>query len=105
MFGKIEKKLVETLDRAEVLIDKLEQILPLPAPVNDWKAIAYRWRRNRGSGRGFLQPVAHPHVIRFEDLKDINEQKSRIDANSSLRVDLPTMCCSLARAAPVNPLS
>jgi uncharacterized protein len=82
MFGKIEKKLVETLDRAEVLIDKLEQILPPPAPINDWKAIAYRWRRNRGSGRGFLQAVLHPHVIRFEDLKDIDEQKSRIDANT-----------------------
>jgi uncharacterized protein len=82
MFGKIEKKLVETLDRAEVLIDKLEQILPPPAPINDWKAIAYRWRRNRGSGRGFLQAVLHPHVIRFEDLKDIDEQKSRVDANT-----------------------
>jgi uncharacterized protein len=82
MFGKIEKKLVETLDRAEVLIDKLEQILPPPAPINDWKAIAYRWRRNRGPGRGFLQAVLHPHMIRFEDLKDIDEQKSRIVANT-----------------------
>ena len=82
MFGKIEKKLSETLDRAEVLINKLEQILPPPAPPTDWQAIAYRWRRNRGSGRGFLQAVAHPHIIRFEDLKDIDEQKTRIDSNT-----------------------
>ncbi len=82
MFGKIEKKLGETLDRAEVLIDKLEQMLPPPAPPTDWQAIAYRWRRNRGSGRGFLQAVAHPHSIRFEDLKDIDEQKARIDLNT-----------------------
>ena len=75
MFGKIEKKLSETLDRAEVLINKLEQILPPPAPPTDWQAIAYRWRRNRGSGRGFLQAVAHPHIIRFEDLKDIDEHR------------------------------
>ncbi len=82
MFGKIEKKLDETLDRADALIDKLGQILPPPAPPTDWQAIAYRWRRNRGSGRGFLQAVAHPHIIRFEDLKDIDEQKARIDSNT-----------------------
>ena len=82
MFGKLEATLVKTLDRAEQLIDRIEPFLPEAPPKNDWSSIAYRWRRNRGSGRGFLQPVAHPHVIRFEDLKDIDEQKDRLDANT-----------------------
>jgi len=88
MFGKLESSLVKTLDRAAKLIDRLETFLPLllllppPPPVNDWTSIAYRWRRHRGMGRGFLQGVAHPHVIRFEDLKDIDEQKERLDQNT-----------------------
>jgi uncharacterized protein len=82
MFGKIEQKLEHTLARAESLIERIEAFLPEPPPANTWKSIAYRWRRNRGSGRGFLQAVQHPHVIRFEDLKDIDEQKLRIDANT-----------------------
>ena len=85
MFGKLESSLVKTLDRVDKLMDRLETLLPLlpPAlPVNDWTAIAYRWRRHRGAGRGFLQTVAHPHVIRFEDLKDIDAQKDRLDANT-----------------------
>jgi predicted AAA+ superfamily ATPase len=82
MFGKLEDKLEQVLARAESLVERLGAFLPEPPPAADWQAIAWRWRRNRGSGRGFLQPVAHPHRIRFEDLKDIDEQKQRIDANT-----------------------
>ena len=82
MFGKLEASLVKTLARAEKLIDRAEAFLPEAPAANNWASIAYRWRRNRGSGRGFLQAVAHPHIIRFDDLKDIDEQKSRLDANT-----------------------
>jgi uncharacterized protein len=44
-------------------------------------AIAYRWRR-RGSGAGRLQPVAHPHRIRLEDLLGIDRQKTELDRNT-----------------------
>ena len=87
MFGKLEQKLEQVLIRAEALVDRLGAFLPEPPPAQNWQSIAYRWRRNRGTGRGFLQPVAHPHVIRFEDLKDIDEQKSRIDANTKQFVE------------------
>jgi predicted AAA+ superfamily ATPase len=82
MADLIATQLAHTLTRAEALFTRIEAALPDTAPVNNWKSIAYRWRRNRGSGRGFLQPVQHPHVIRFSDLKDIDEQKARIDANT-----------------------
>jgi predicted AAA+ superfamily ATPase len=67
-----EKKFDQVLERAESLLGRLEAILPAPLAEPDWKsAIAFRWRKR--NGRGHLQPVPHPHVIRFDDLQDIDE--------------------------------
>ena len=67
--------------RAEALISRIEALLP-PAPgAPDWKtAFAFRWRRS--NGRGYLQPVRQLHRIRLADLRDIDEQKRRIEANT-----------------------
>jgi predicted AAA+ superfamily ATPase len=74
-------KLDLVLTRAESLLSRLEAILPPAMAEPDWKsAIAFRWRRR--NGRGHLQPVLHPHVIRFDDLQDIDDQKSRLEANT-----------------------
>jgi len=76
-----EKKFDRVLERAESLLGRLEAILPAPLTEPEWKAaIAFRWRKR--NGRGHLQPVAHPHVIRFDDLQDIDDQKSRLEANT-----------------------
>lgn len=76
-----EKKFDQVLDRAESLLGRLEAILPAPLAEPEWKsAIAFRWRKR--NGRGHLQPVRHPHVIRFDDLQDIDEQKARLEANT-----------------------
>jgi predicted AAA+ superfamily ATPase len=67
--------------RAEALLERIEGLLPASAPEPDWRAaVAFRWRK-RG-GRGHLEAVAHPHRIRLQDLRDIDEQKSRIDQNT-----------------------
>ncbi|MGL1833230.1 ATP-binding protein [Rhodocyclaceae bacterium SMB388] len=67
--------------RAEQLIDRVERLLPEVAPAPDWSGTtAFRWRRR--NGRGALQAVPQPHRIRLQDLKDIDEQKSRIDRNT-----------------------
>jgi len=72
--------LTRLLARAEHLLDRIDAALP-PAPAApDWKAIAYRWRRSRHGG--WLQPVSKPHPIRLKDLKDIDAQKARVDANT-----------------------
>jgi predicted AAA+ superfamily ATPase len=70
------------LARVDTLIDRLEAVLPAGSQPVDWSAgTAFRWRK-RG-GRGYLDPVRHPHAIAFADLKDIDEQKKRLRENTA----------------------
>ncbi len=70
------------LGRVDALVDRLEKILPAGSQPVDWSAgIAFRWRK-RG-GRGYLDPVRHPHAIAFADLMDIDEQKKRLRENTA----------------------
>lgn len=67
--------------RLGALLDRVEGLLPAPAGVIAWKAfIAFRWRKH--NGRGYLQPVAHPHKIHLSDLKGIDRQKGLIEQNT-----------------------
>jgi len=69
------------LQRAESLLARIEALFPPLEPDPDWKKItAARWRK-RG-GRGFLQPVVHPHAIALSDLVAIDAQKQAIDRNT-----------------------
>ncbi len=73
--------LESVLIRAEALIQRIEQLLPAPLPKHDFAGtIAFRWRRR--DGRGFLQPVAHPHSIRLQDLQDIDKQRDLVHQNT-----------------------
>ena len=70
------------LDRLDLLLARLDGLLPAARGVPDWKAArAFRWRKQ--SHGGFLEPVRHPHSIRFADLKDIDEQKRRLRENTA----------------------
>jgi len=70
------------IDRLGHLLDRLERLVPAAAPPVDWSAsTAFRWRKR--AGRGQLEPVRHPHAIRFSDLKDIDEQKKRVRENTA----------------------
>lgn len=73
-------KLDQLLTRAEAVLARLESQLPPVRPDTDWKALAFRWKRRKGLGA--LHPVRQLHIIRFEDLHDIDEQKARLDANT-----------------------
>lgn len=67
--------------RAEDVLGRVEAILPAPVSAPDWEAgVAFRWVRRNGQGR--LLPVRKPHSIRLKDLRDIDEQKARIDRNT-----------------------
>ena len=68
--------------RLDALIAQLERIAPPERGAPDWKAgRAFRWRK--GPRGGFLEPIRHPHSIRFSDLKDIDEQKRRLRENTA----------------------
>lgn len=69
------------LNRAEGLMQRLELLLPQHTPPTDWKrSAAFRWRKR--SGQGYLQPVAHLHRIRLDDLRGIDTQKRAVEANT-----------------------
>ena len=81
MFSKMDA----LLGRVEALLGRIEQDLPASNTAPDWAHfIAFRWRRDQTmfGRRGTLVGVAHPHIIHFADLKDIDEQKSRIETNT-----------------------
>lgn len=66
--------------RAEALLARLEGMLP-PAPgAPDWSALAWHWQHN--NGRGYLELVPHPHLIKLEDLHNVDEQKAEIVRNT-----------------------
>ena len=68
--------------RAEALIFRIESILPQPLSAPDWSAsIAFRYRK-RSSGHGSLEPVRHIGHMALGDLKEINDQKAKIQRNT-----------------------
>ena len=69
------------LDR---ILERLDQLLPPPAPATDWKSsIAFRWRASgRRGSPGWLQPVRHVHRIRLADLRGIDRQIERVEQNT-----------------------
>lgn len=68
--------------RAEALITRIESVLPQPLSAPDWSAsMAYRYRK-RSSGHGSLEPVKHIGHMALGDLKEINDQKEKIQRNT-----------------------
>ena len=68
--------------RAEALISRIESVLPQPLTAPDWSSsIAYRYRK-RSSGHGSLEPVKHIGHMALNDLKEIDDQKEKIQRNT-----------------------
>ncbi len=68
--------------RAEHLMQRLEAALPGQMDAPDWNAsFAYRYRR-RAVGSGVLLPVHHMNLVAFDDLKEVDVQKSKIKKNT-----------------------
>lgn len=70
------------LQRAESLMARMEAVLPQPLGSPDWGAsVAFRYRK-RG-GHGVLEPVRHVASIVLEDLREIDDQKEKIQRNTA----------------------
>ena len=70
------------LRRAEAVLARVEAVLPQPLGQPDWsQAVAWRYRR-RANGMGRLEPVRHVATLALADLKEIDGQKARIQANT-----------------------
>ncbi len=74
-------ELSQFLQKALALLERVERLLPPDSRTPDFAANrAFRWRRR--NGRGYLQPVAHPHQIRLQDLQGIDRQKGLVNQNT-----------------------
>jgi uncharacterized protein len=74
-------ELAKFLQHAQALLERVERLLPPDVVAPDYSAFnAFRWRRR--NGRGFFQPVAHPHRIRLQDLCGVDRQKNLIAQNT-----------------------
>lgn len=72
----------QLLARAEQLIARVETVLPQPLAQPDWSASsAYRYRK-RSAGRSSLEPVRHIGAMKLSDLKEIDQQKEKIQRNT-----------------------
>ena len=75
----------------QMILERLEQILPPPPPPTDWSAsIAFRWRRGpsgRNAGQGWLQPVRHVHRMKLSDLQGIQAQIAKVEQNTRQFMD------------------
>ncbi len=76
------QKIDELIARADRLIERIESLLPQPLSAPAWNGSpAWRYRK-RSSGHGALEPVRHVAGIRLDDLKEIDQQKEKIQRNT-----------------------
>jgi predicted AAA+ superfamily ATPase len=78
----MQSQLERLLLRAEHLMARIESILPQPLSQPDWAAsIAFRYRK-RSSGHGVIEPVRHVGVMKLDQLREIDQQKEKIQRNT-----------------------
>jgi uncharacterized protein len=78
----MNEKFEHLMVRAESLLARIESILPQPLTAPDWsQATAWRYRK-RASGHGALEPVRHIGKMALGDLKEIDQQKEKIQRNT-----------------------
>lgn len=74
--------LASLLQRAEAVLARLEATLPSAVAAPDWTADAWRWVVSKRSGLGQLVAVPEISTMRLNALRDIDEQKARLVANT-----------------------
>lgn len=74
----------DPLLRLTQALERIEALLPDEQAPDFAGSIAFRWRMRRylGLERGELQPVRHPALIGFDDLKHVDTQKEALRRNT-----------------------
>ena len=73
--------LEQLLDKVSQLVDRIDAVLPQPLSAPDWsQAVAWRYRK-RSSGHGVLEPVRHVSGLTLDELKEIDDQKEKMQRN------------------------
>ncbi len=73
-------KLEQLCDRAEKLLEHLEQLLRIDHPEPDWHSVAFRWRKK--ADHGWIESIRHPDRIPLDALCCIEAQIARIEQNT-----------------------
>jgi predicted AAA+ superfamily ATPase len=72
----------QLLERAVLVLERIERVLPQPLSQPDWRAaIAWRYRK-RASGHGVLEGVRHVSDMKLSDLQEIGPQKEKLQQNT-----------------------
>ena len=73
--------LEQLLEKVSQLVDRIESVLPQPLSAPDWsQAVAWRYCK-RSSGHGVLEPVRHVAALSLDELKEIDDQKEKMQRN------------------------
>jgi hypothetical protein len=78
----MSQQIEKLLERAVLMLERLERVLPQPLSQPDWQeAIAWRYRK-RASGHGVLEAVRHVSDMGLQDLQEIDGQKDKLKQNT-----------------------
>jgi predicted AAA+ superfamily ATPase len=70
------------LERLERLVGQIERVLPQALAAPDWaSSVAFRYKK-RSANRATLEPVRHVGSIALGDLREIDEQKAKVQRNT-----------------------
>jgi predicted AAA+ superfamily ATPase len=73
-------ELDKLIKRADVLLARVEKLLPARSAETDWKSMAFRWRKR--NGHAAIEAVRHVHRIALGDLCGIERQKKLVEQNT-----------------------
>lgn len=75
----MEQRLADLLSKAERLLDRVDQLLPVTPAETDWTAPAFRWRHRRDGN--WLEAITRPDPITLDDLLGIDRQAGVVTRN------------------------
>ncbi len=77
----MSERLERLIERAEALVEQVQSVLPKPLAPPDWAtSVAFRYKKR--SGRAMLEPVRHLGAISLDDLREIDDQKAKVQRNT-----------------------